>query len=325
MYWQCVQLFMVLLVSCELAGCGLTVPDIKERWDNTDIPEVESADPTKRAPKITGTAQIEFEIRKRIYCELADAVLYTNQYYVRERETENGKEIVRQLIPLDWEAQVALSLKVEESSSLNPGAALNTAWPTVISYPAKAITALGAVAATTSAQAFSLGFGGTLSSTASRIDTFNPSYPIAYLMRPPGDDVCLPRNDPFIQKSKTPATSSPFIIDSDLGIKDWLAGAMFSHNLIHSPGSDVPASKPPVSYQITFVIVSNGNVTPTWKLVRWSANAGSLPFISAGRTRTHDLIITIGPKGQAANQAHLAAQIGTAVGNSNRTNLSTTP
>ena len=67
------------------------------------------------------------------------------------------------------------------------------------------------------------------------------------------------------------------------------------------------------SYEIKFVIVSNGSVTPTWKLVHVSANSGALPFVSAGRTRTHDLILTFGPSaGQglyAAFQTHFTNQI----------------
>ena len=73
-----------------------------------------------------------------------------------------------------------------------------------------------------------------------------------------------------------------------------------------------------ISIEIKFVIVTNGNVTPTWKLLRVSANTGSAPLFSLGRTRTHDLITTIGPPGQATANTHLASQIGNAVSNANR-------
>ena len=49
-----------------------------------------------------------------------------------------------------------------------------------------------------------------------------------------------------------------------------------------------------LTLEIKFIIVSSGNVTPTWKLLRVSANTGSAPLFSLGRTRTHDVIITIG-------------------------------
>jgi hypothetical protein len=80
-----------------------------------------------------------------------------------------------------------------------------------------------------------------------------------------------------------------------------------------------------VSIEIKFVIVSNGNVTPTWKLVRVSANTGSTPFFGMGRTRTHDVIITIGPKTRATANTHLASQIGVSVSNANRALLTTSP
>ena len=78
-----------------------------------------------------------------------------------------------------------------------------------------------------------------------------------------------------------------------------------------------------VSYEIKFVIVSSGNVTPTWKLVRFSANTASSPLFNVGRTRTHDLIITIGPNSNATDNVHLANQIGSAVSNANRAALTT--
>jgi hypothetical protein len=49
------------------------------------------------------------------------------------------------------------------------------------------------------------------------------------------------------------------------------------------------------SYKVKFVIVSNGSANPTWKLVSVTANSGTLPPVTAGRTRTHDLILTFGP------------------------------
>ncbi len=80
-----------------------------------------------------------------------------------------------------------------------------------------------------------------------------------------------------------------------------------------------------VSLEIKFIIVSNGNVTPTWKLVRVSANTGSTPLVNVGRTRTHDLIITIGPPTQTTANTHLALQIGQSIGAANQAILSQAP
>jgi hypothetical protein len=325
----------VILASLGLACCGLTNPNIKEAWDS-DFP----ADPQTQTPPVSGAAQIEFEIKKRIYCELKDAVFAANHYPVTQSDTLGGKQTVqfRSLIPPGWVAQVALSLQVDESVSLNPGLTLNQAM-------ANAVTVFGVQNSVTTPQSFNLGFGATLSSTATRIDKFNPQYSVAFLSKPrTRDTVCDPDNDPFKRVGWTTPLSSPFLIESDLGIKDWLLGAMFVNDLLPS---DVTPSKPApaaatksgagggagsagggsgpkadtVSYEIKFVIVSNGNVTPTWKLVRVSANSGSSPFLGVGRTRTHDLIITIGPNTTQTDNAHLASQISAGVGSANRAAL----
>jgi hypothetical protein len=82
------------------------------------------------------------------------------------------------------------------------------------------------------------------------------------------------------------------------------------------------AKKDVISHEVTFVIVYGGNITPTWKLVRVSANAGSGSFFGATRTKTQDLIITMGPPqggaaggglSLAASNTILASQIGQAV------------
>ena len=83
----------------------------------------------------------------------------------------------------------------------------------------------------TIAQSFSLGFGATLSSEALRQDKFNTYYSIKKL-RDPVSAICQddgkpdPRKDPFNREPWPPAKSSPLLIQSELGIKDWLVGAL---------------------------------------------------------------------------------------------------
>jgi hypothetical protein len=316
---MCKRLTLVtlLLVSAGVAGCGLTVPDIKEPW------EVNKPPSSERHPGASGTAQLEFEIKKRIFCDLREAVQAADRFPLREAR-----------IPEEWGAQLSLTLQVDETTSLNPGVTLNTSYPTVISYPAKAVTPLGMLAATTTSQSFGLGFGATLSSTATRQDKFDPYYSMKTLKKPIDKlSVCYDgppytKNDPFLTEGWTPASSSPFVVESDLGITEWLIGAMqFSHVL----PSDVPQlqQKTPlpkgtsenvpdtITLEIKFIIVTSGNVTPTWKLARISANTGSSPLFNTGRTRTHDLIITIGNPSQIAS-THLASQIGNSVSNGNK-------
>ena len=345
---------LLLALACGLSSCGLYVPDIKEVWDR-DIP----GDPSIKKPEQTGTMQIEFEIRRKIYCELRTAVVDVNKIPLTVYNSSNKPVGTRAMIPSDWIAQMSLSLEVDESSALSPGVTFNQVM-------ANAITTFGvgrAATTVTTPQSFNLGFGGTLSSTATRTDKFDPTYSIGWLMQPNTRlDICRPENDIFYAQNIVPAQSSPLIL-SDLGIKKWLLGAMLTENLLpsHPP---IPQPQPPtkqkcccckgamavrvaalggdaggnasgggggggggslgpfsVSVEIKFIIISSGNVTPTWKLVNISANTGSTPLFSAGRTRTHDLIITVGPANQQTQNSNLALQIGNSVSNANRAAL----
>jgi hypothetical protein len=354
-----------LVASCGLAGCGTTVPNIKEVWDR-DYP----GDPRDSKPTpISGTAQIEYEIKQQIFCDLRKAVHKVNTYTFREGEPGKLKD-TGQILPDEWGASISLLLQVDETSGFNPGVGLITPQPT-------AITTFPGLTAVTSPQSFSLGLGGTLSSTATRIDKFNPYYTIKYLMLTHNEPyyACNYRNyptaDPVANElgkaGLTPAKSSPLITEDDdgLGISEWLEGAMFTNKLIHSVTAASPkvtraeldrqrrelksqgyhdgevsqilASKAStstgsasggnnpkpdtVSIEIKFIIVSNGNVTPTWKLVRVSANTGSTPLVNLGRTRTHNLVITIGPATQATQNTFLALENGQTIGANQRSNV----
>jgi hypothetical protein len=264
------NILLLAAAAAGLAGCGVVTPNIKEPFDQ-DIPAIPGG-PNERAPKVSGTTQIEFEIRKRVMCDLREAIQEANRYTSVETASINGPDIGKPqpLVPMNWAASVALSLEVDESSALNPGVSFNSTYPNVISYPAAA-TALGVVPATVTSQLFNFGFGGTLSSTATRTDTFNPKYSVKFLMkRNTSQSICVSyENDPLVEPNQRPATSSPLIIESDLGIKDWLVGSMYATTLLPSQGQ--AAGKPPIQYEIKFVIITSLNATPTWKLVRVSS------------------------------------------------------
>jgi len=332
----------LLVVPSFLVGCGLAVPDIKEPWDQDIPPGTLSPNQTT---KWSGAAQLELEIKKRIYCELRDAVDAVNKidYKVDNKPAK--------MLPDNWGVQVAISLEVDENSALTPGVSLNTPMHNGIvnfagEYLGPATVAGGglltAVPATqfgalATPQSYAFGLGATLSSTASRIDQFDPYWSIGYLSAPEPPQTCS--EDPF--KGLNPVRSSP--LTSDLGIRDWLVGAMMV-NTLYPSDVDVPKSfsvasssgkskkssggsasgKQPdtVSVDIKFVIVTSGNVTPSWKLVRVSAN-NNAPFFSTGRTRTHEVIITIGPNNETSANTQLSSKIGQAVSAGNRTSLGT--
>jgi hypothetical protein len=301
-----------LFASCCLAGCGIAVPDIKEVWDT---------DKEIQGKEIPGAGQIELGVKKRVFCELEQAIQFVNKNYpVKKGETpETLKPYANNPIPPDWLAQVSLSFQVDEASSLNPGASLITTLP-------NAVQTFGPGNTVTTPQSRSLGLGATLSSTATRVDKFNPLYSIRYLMTPEGpNSMCRPGYDPLAEMGF--ARSSPFILEGDLGIRQWLEGAVITDVLIasepgpkSSSGTGGGLKTDAYSYEVKFVIVTSGNITPTWKLVQVTGNTAG-PFFSTGRTRTHDLIITIGPNDTRSLNAHLAAEIGQAVSGANGSRL----
>ena len=76
----------------------------------------------------------------------------------------------------------------------------------------------------------------------------------------------------------------------------WLQDAVFTDKLLSSRGPASSATKfMPYSIEIKFVVVTNGNINPVWKLLPVTFNNGGTSLLTAGRTRTHDVLITIGP------------------------------
>jgi hypothetical protein len=320
---------VLVAAAITLTGCGLSNPQISEVWD-TNYPGDANNDP------LSATAQIELGIRKRVYCELKRAVLRAQGTPVEEGDTPNKYRRERLgLIPDSWIARISLSLQVDETSAANPGISINDVY-------ANAVKTFGVGNSVTTPQSFTFGLGSTFSSVATRIDKFNPAYSIAFLSKKPDKYWSCNNNDPWDEMHLSPARSSMFLLESSLGIEDWLLGATYIDALMPSDDEHqtrgVPADKPPIkkkklgfgavedayaqapgggggsvkpdtiSYEIKFVIVTSGNINPTWKLVKLSANTGSAPFLQAGRTRTHDLVITIGPNDQDTANAHFINQ-----------------
>ncbi len=335
---------MVLLLL--LCGCGLHSPEISEMFDGPGEPE------TAIDPPYTATAQIEFEIRRKIYCELKDAVRHINKFPLAAGDA-SGPKVPGVMIPNSWIAQISLSLQVDESTALTPGATYND----VLN---NAVRTFGVGSPLVVGQAFNLSVGATLSSTATRIDKFDPVYSVEWLMKQPTDaSICKDKNDIF---NNAYPRSSPFLIESELGIDKWLVGAIATENLLpsHPPiktanaGNNSPGAKGrgsggtgsgsdkggggdrggggdksggggslgpySVSTELKFVIVSGGSVTPTWKLLQVSANTSGTLF-AVNRTRTHDLIITVGPPSGDTTNANFALQVQSAVTNGVRSGL----
>jgi hypothetical protein len=324
------QAILVLVCALSLTACGLMVPDMAEVWDRTD-PDA--------------TQHMEAQIKKAIYCELRDAVknVKKDESVVHYFHMKQVKQQDDAALPDSWGAQVTFSLEVDEKTAISPGVSLKTPMHAgATNFQGELIGATGLLSAVTypfvsTAQSYAFGLGGTLSSQTQRTDKFNSYYSVAYLNKTYGEKgIC---NDP--PDLGPPSTSSPFLVISKLGIKDWLSNSVYVDNILASSsggGGDSSFKSDSISYEIKFIVVSDGNLSPSWNLVRVSANAGNTPLFDMSRTRTHDLLITIGPgktetqtasngkqvqktvPSQSTANSHLAAEIGLAVANAIRNN-----
>lgn len=121
------------------------------------------------------------------------------------------------------------------------------------------------------------------------------------------------------------------LIEGDLKIRQWLVMSLRSAFVNGGVTGDFAkdlqneikvAKKDVLQNEITFVVSYSGNVTPAWKLVRVTANQSG-NFFNAQRTRTQDLVVTLGPAPNDAQAAavqrqqnqDLASAIGIAVAN----------
>jgi hypothetical protein len=287
----------LIAIAVALSGCGLAVPDIAEPYD--------------RIFDKDATLHMEQQIKRAIYCELKEAVhavrgLENPEYlHYGQRETTN----VDSRLPDFWGAQVTLTFTVQEASKFAPGISLKTPMHDApVNFIGQVIGASAPLSAITYgarkiSQDYAFGLGGELSAEANRIDTYNYYYTIHHLNKPypPTLDVCDPEYAKQLVGPKS--YSSLFTVQSNLGIKEWVQQAWEMTDFLRSSrvGNKITglpiaydnAKSDVMSYDIKFKVVSSGNVTPSWDLVR-VATTGN-PLFTTSRERTHELLITIGP------------------------------
>jgi hypothetical protein len=247
-----------LVVPGALAGCGLYTPD---------------KDPfTVDAPSAFGTTKqgnYESGIVNHVTCEIAQGL----------------SEAKRLNLPwLDkWGTTVTQTITAVDQSGLAPGISAITPFHNVV-FP---FATGGNVV---SPQSFSLNFGGTASANALRTET------IQYTFR--NEDILL-----YADPQSCASKQSGVMIDGDLKIREFIydkatIAALGNASLVVRGPSRLQPWQLPVfntfTEEITFVAAYGGSFTPTWKLARLSANAGS-NLVIAERTNTNDLIITLGP------------------------------
>ena len=165
-----------------------------------------------------------------------------------------------------WGVQTTLTLTYDETGAIAPG---------VLWTPPSPATSL-----------FSLGAGLNFSSDATRIDTINAYYLVSDLEKARCSDAARPNR--------------LFMLQSDLKLSEWLFDAVSASvtNTINFRNTTLAVSTNVLQHEVKFQIVSSGTLNPSWTLTRLTVD-GSGNLLSAGRTRTNDLIITFGPASPA--------------------------
>jgi hypothetical protein len=227
------------LASVFLSACGLAVPEIQEL-------------PSDK----TGGQQLVQSIVYNVTCEVQDAVYAIYQ---------NVDHPIKHSYLDTWGVQIALSLQIEEKSSLNP----------IVSWlPPSPVTSV-----------FSAGVAGTLSSDAIRQDKLNSYFTIDQIKR-------LGRCDVGTRPSGV------LLLQSNLALDEWLQDNLTAGNTgeIHliADKADGPLKQNVLSHEVKFDITDTGSLTPGLKLTRVSINQSG-NFASVTRDRTNDVTITLGP------------------------------
>lgn len=183
----------------------------------------------------------------------------------------------------EWGTAVNLSIMVDELSGLTPGVSLKTPLQNVVrTFPVG-----GNVI---SPQSVSLGIGASATAHATRTETIQFTYSNPGLL--------YQAKRRFVQDPAGLAacdkSAQGIMINSNLKIDDFI----YDKATIAAFGNDISTARTWAPYslfqdQITFVATFGGSVTPTWTFARIAVDPTS-PTVSATRTKTNTLIITLG-------------------------------
>jgi hypothetical protein len=237
------------------------------------------------------------QIVSNIRCEVRNAVY---DLYKQAGEIPDGLKQISFMN--DWGAQVTLNLTVDEKGAVSP-----TSNITPLGQPKNWI--------------FNYGLGATVSSEAQRVDKVSFFYLVSDLRK----FRCTDRQAGLL------------LLSNDLKLEEWLlyATGLPALSLASLPSDpNGPFKSNVLFHEVKFDVITTGSASPGWKLINATINQSGT-FLTATRDRTHDLQITLGPTtpapsdpnkakqlANAANNADLAGQIGTAVANAIKQNVS---
>jgi hypothetical protein len=199
-------------------------------------------------------------IALHVKCELANAVAREYSPYDPKRKAL-----------FKWAARVALTIRALDKGDFNPG-----------------------VSVFNTAATRTLAVGGAFETNGTREMTMTYYLPFDELLQ--GRKVPVERRELPNCDIITSETGISDVIAGNLGIHEtlkaafetWDAGLTLSERIKEGPFDTI-------THHVTFQVIAGGSATPTWKLVNVTVNNTS-PFLSATRTTTDELLITVGPK-----------------------------
>jgi hypothetical protein len=158
--------------------------------------------------------------------------------------------------------QTTLTLTYEEKGTLAP---------TVNWFPPSPATAV-----------FNVGAGLNLSSDATRKNVIDGYYLVSDLENARCSDAARP--------------NGAFLLQSDLKLSEWLFTAVSASltNTVNFKNTALGVKDSILQHEVKFVIDTSANATPTWKFKLVTVNPGGT-FLNLDRSRTNDLLITMGP------------------------------
>jgi hypothetical protein len=289
----------VCAISClPLVACGTFTPNIQEFWADDNQAAIREQDLVRLVRCETGVAI------QRVFNQENKVMFIPEPGHPTPKWDMSWFE--------NWGVAMTLTLTVIENTALNPAVTTNKVLQNaVVKFPVN-----GNV---TSGQNFTLAIGGTFSSTATRTDTLHFFYTVKELRR-----AFFARNeDGSHQECLRSSAEGSLFGENNFKVYEWLNSALLSQQTEvgdYRKAGLGQQGQNGISHEVKFEIVTNGNITPTWKLVDVTGFSGNAPLFGAGRDRVQDLIITMGPivqqKGQppqlatAAQNAQLAQLIG---------------
>lgn len=292
---------LVLAVSFGLGGCGFAVPEMNAF--SPDTADSKGVFSTQGDFKNLLVQHIRCSIAKGLARVRDNKIGYASWIYAGQQSGTT----------------VSLTLQVDEMSGVNPGLSTTNQYGNVVkalpnklsaTYPQEVLFGLGASGAAHSTRAENITY------TFSNTDLLAQEDFARTHGLPNGLDCSLGMNG--------------FQIQSNLKIDDfiWDNASLAAFGTTTTATSAQERKQNPYGIlqdTLTFVASFGGSITPTWHIEQVVINPSS-PFLSATRTETNTLLITIGPLKSAkppvltdaAQAQHAAAAAGIATAGSSK-------